>query len=129
MSRIKLVLPALCFLALPAFAILRQDSAFGQDKKPEKPVANGTSARVPFGTLTYTEPGAPPVSVSAKSLIEVRLIQAPYEGLRVELLFQNGDYSLIKPASFQVQRKTDGNSYEVLVTRTDPSGMAFPFVN
>lgn len=128
MTRFKLILPALCLLALPAYTLFHQDPALAQDRKTDKNA--GVSARVSFGALTYTEAGGQtPVTVLAKGLLEVRLLQVPTEGIRLEILYQNGDYSMIKPTSFHFLRKADAGSYEVLVTRADVHGMAFPFVN
>ena len=130
MNRFKLILPALCLIALPAFAVFTQDPGLLQDKKTDKSGGNGVSARVSFGAITYTDAGSQqPVTVLAKGLLEVRLIAIATEGIRLELLYQNGDYSMVKPTSFHFVRKADAGSYEVLVTRTDIHGMAFPFVN
>lgn len=126
MHRIKLLVPALVLLALPALAWRST-----QDKEEKRPQGRpqGTSARVNFAIFTYTDTGGRTTSVQARDLIEVRLLHGQQEHMRLELLYQNGDYSMVDAHAFHLVRKSEAGGSDVVVTRAEPAAIVFPFVN
>ena len=102
-----------------------------QDAKPEA-AADGftSSARVRFAMLQYNDGAGQTQSVAARNIREVRLVKLSDQDLRLELLYHNGDYSLIALGTMHFISKADGMpSEEVLVTRTTSAGIRFPLVN
>jgi hypothetical protein len=115
-------------LAAAAGAIvpLLASFTFQDQTKLQDPFAK--SAKVSFSQLIYTDSSGQQQTILAKNMTSVRLLQVPDDGMRLEILYQNGDYSLIRPQSFHFINRSDASAVEVFVYRSSVNSMAFPFV-
>src|SRR5262245_40871628 len=100
-----------------------------QDPAPQSP-ANSDAAKiepaviVPISELKYrTLHGADRV-LSARTVVEVRLFEDHPHNIRLELIYENGDYSMIDATEFHVLRS--GTTREVKLVRGKLARMRFP---
>lgn len=120
---LQLLLAALVGATLPLLA-----SFTTQDpNKLVDPFAK--SAKVTFSQLVYTDASGASQTIPAKTMTLIRLLQVPDDGLRLEILYENGDYSLIRPQTFHFLTRSDSTSASILVHRSSVASMSFPFVN
>jgi hypothetical protein len=75
--------------------------------------------------LQYTPLHGSPVSVPARNVVEVRLLEDRGEHIRLELVYENGDYSLQTVQGFHLLNNGP-SSREVRLVRGTSSRMRFP---
>jgi len=75
--------------------------------------------------LNYVNLQGVPTSVSARSVVEIRVIEDVAHAIRLELFYENGDYSLVDASAFHLLR-TGGSTREVKLVRGKPARMRFP---
>ena len=109
----KLLLPV---PVLAALAMVPQ----GQAPAPADP-----TAIVPLSELQYVNLQGNLTSVSGRSVVEIRLIEDCADHIRIELIYENGDYSLIAAQSFHLLRNV-GGTREVKIVRSKTPQMRFP---
>lgn len=64
-------------------------------------------------------------TVSARNVVEIRLLDEQQQHIRLELLYDNGDYSLLQVQGFHLLRQGSG-SREVRMVRGRQQRMRFP---
>ncbi|MCK5942411.1 MAG: hypothetical protein KAI24_10610 [Planctomycetes bacterium] len=115
---------SLLFLSLPiaaalAFAPSQSGSQDPQDPKPENIVV------LPISEVQYVDLQGTLKVVPARNVVEVRVFDDQPHSVRLELLYENGDYSLIDAQAMHILRK-NGASRDVRLVRTQRSTMRFP---
>lgn len=115
MKHWKLLLP------IPVVAALAM-APQGQD--PTDTTLNDVVNVVAISELQYVTTHGPTV-VSARNVVEIRLVEDRTEGIRIELYYENGDYSLVDAQAFHLLR-TGQSTREVKLVRSRTSRMRFP---
>jgi hypothetical protein len=93
----------------------------GQDK----PVPDEVTAVVQLSELRYTTPDGNTQAISSRSVVEIRVLTDVPTGIRLELVYDNGDYSMIDAQAFHLLRNA-GSTREVKLVRTKSAQMRFP---
>ena len=75
--------------------------------------------------LNYVNLQGVATSVSARNIVEIRVIEDVPHAIRLELYYENTDYSLIDASAFHLIR-TGGSTREVRLVRGRQSRMRFP---
>jgi len=92
----------------------------GQDK-----TADEITAVVQMSELRYTTPDGASQAVSARNVVEIRVLTDQAPGIRLELLYENGDYSMVDAQAFHLLRNA-GSTREVKLVRGKVAQMRFP---
>ena len=108
-------------LAIPVVAAI---AMVPQGQNPGDPSLADQTHVVAISELQYVTPHGTK-SVSARNVVEIRLLEDVAEGLRLELYYDNGDYSLIDCQAFHLLR-TGQVTREVKLVRGKQSRMRFP---
>ncbi len=96
-----------------------------QDPKPsDAAIADIVMIRT-ISELQYTPLGGASVSVPARSVVEVRYMDDRSDNIRLELVYENGDYSMQTVQGFHLLQNGNG-SREVRLVRGASSRMRFP---
>lgn len=101
-----------------------------QDPKPAAPAAAQSEtdqvAAISISELHYVPlHGGAPTVVPARNIVEIRLLDDRGDHLRLELSYENGDYSLVEAQAFHLLR--NGQSPRpVKLVRGHADGMRFP---
>lgn len=114
MNAWKLLLPLPLVAAL---AMVPQDPQVSAD-------ADATTV-VSISDLQYVSLQGTMTTVSARSVVEIRFLEDHKEHIRLELLYENGDYSLVDAQAFHLLR-SGGSSREVRLVRGKQARMRFP---
>lgn len=124
----KLFQPLLLLPFVAALTMVPQD--------PQPPAAQVPQAAPPGGSepttivtiteLQYLSLQGTPVSVPARNVVEIRLLEEFQQHVRLELLYDNGDYSLLATQGFHLLRNNGGSSREVRLVRGKQANMRFP---
>lgn len=93
----------------------------GQDKQAPDEAA----AVVQLSELRYTTRDGATQAVSARSVVEIRVLTDLAPGIRLELVYDNGDYSMIDAEAFHLLRNV-GSTREVKIVRCKAAQMRFP---
>lgn len=114
-----LLLPVPCIAALIAMA-------------PQNPAATDASVQdvvtiVRMAELQYVNHSGSLTVVPARSVVEVRLHEDVHDTLRLELAYENGDFSVINTSSVNILRQGVGAT-EVRLVRSRSGRMRFPRV-
>lgn len=80
---------------------------------------------VPISELDYVTPQGTTTVVSARNVVEIRLLEDSPHTIRLELFYENGDYSLIDAQAFHLLRNS-GSTREVKLVRGAKARMRFP---
>jgi len=80
---------------------------------------------LPITELQYVNAQGTTQAVSARNVVEIRLLEDHEQAIRLELLYDNGDYSLIDAQSFHILRNS-GTTREVRLVRGKKTRMRFP---
>lgn len=96
-----------------------------QDPKPTETSGADLVTICTIAELQYTPLHGAPVTVPARNVVEVRLLEDAGEHLRLELVYENGDYSLQTVQGFHLIDNGTG-SREVRLVRGPASRMRFP---
>jgi hypothetical protein len=91
----------------------------------EKPAPDETAVVIQMSELRYTTQDGATQAVSARNVVEVRLLTDLAPGIRLELLYDNGDYSMIDAQAFHLLRNA-GGTREVKLVRGKVEQMRFP---
>lgn len=110
-------------LAIAAVAKVPQDPA--TPPAPPPAAATELSAAVTISDLRYVSLSGTATVVPARNIVEIRLIDDRTEHIRLELFFENGDYSLVDAQAFDLLR-TGGSPRPVRLVRGCADGMRFP---
>jgi hypothetical protein len=92
---------------------------------PTPPVQSEAIAGATISELHYINQQGTLTVVAARNLVEVRLIEDRDDHIQLELIYENGDYSLINAQAFHLIRNGTG-SREVRFVRSKPERMRFP---
>lgn len=85
------------------------------------------TARLNFAVLQYTNARGKAVEVPASTITKIWLIADSDGDLRMEIAYENGDFSSLAIGDFHVIRRSNNlASVDVPVVRSDMSGLAFP---
>ncbi len=106
-------------LALAAVAMVPQDPLAADPSLVDQ------TAVTTISELQYINLQGTSTSVAARSVVEIRLLEDAGDHLRLELLYENGDYSLIQAQGFHLLRN-GGTSREVRLVRGKSARMRFP---
>lgn len=113
----KLLLPVPFLFAL---AMVPQNP-----QNPGDPSLADLVSVVQISELNYVNPQGTTTVVSARNVVEIRLIEEIQQGIRLELFYENGDYSLIDAQAFHLLRN-GGSTREVRLVRGKLARMRFP---
>jgi hypothetical protein len=116
-QRWKLAIPV---LAVAAVAMVPQGPATTTD-----PALVDQVLVVPISELQYVSPQGNATVVSGRNIVEIRLVEDVPQGIRLELLYENGDYGLVDAQSFHILRNA-GSTREVRLVRGSKARMRFP---
>lgn len=104
-------------------AMMPQGSQTGED-----PAAKADVIRVlQLSQLQYIDLSGKTVALPGRSMLEVRLIDDAGEHLRLEIFYDNGDYSLIDAQAFHIIRAGQ-DVQEVRFVRTKKERIGFPLL-
>ena len=92
---------------------------------PGDPALVDQVAVVSLSDLQYTNLQGTPTVVSSRNVVEIRLLEDHAQSIRLELIYENGDYSLIDAQSFHLLR-TGNSAREVRLVRGKSTRMRFP---
>ncbi|MHC5064955.1 MAG: hypothetical protein ACYTG5_13395 [Planctomycetota bacterium] len=85
------------------------------------------STRLNFAVLQVTNAAGKATDIPASTISKIWLIADSDGDLRMELSYENGDYSSLELHDFHIIRRSSNlASVDVPVVRTDMSGLAFP---
>jgi hypothetical protein len=118
----KLMLPVV--LVLAAVAMVPQDPQTPTPQHADAALADQVAV-ITMSELKYMDLQGVAVCVPARSVIEIRLVEDRPEHIRLELIYENGDYSLINAQSFHLLRNGQ-TPREVRLVRSQQSRMRFP---
>ena len=116
---------SLLLLSLPlaaALAFVPQDPRGAQDPQPAA-AENGVVASL--SEMQYIDLQGKTVVVSARNVVEIRVFDDHPQHLRLELVYDNGDYSLIDAQALHLLRN-GSSTREVRLVRSGRDGMRFP---
>lgn len=117
----KLLLPVP--LALGLLAMMPQGTQGSEDAAVRADVQHALQ----LSQLQYIDLSGKTVALAARNMLEVRLIDNAGEHLRLEIFYENGDYSLIDVQGFHVIRAGQ-DVQEVRFTRTKKERLIFPML-
>ena len=83
------------------------------------------SAVASISELQYVSLQGTLQTVSARAVVEIRLIEDDARHVRLELLYENGDYSLVDAQAFHLLRNGP-SAREVRLVRSKHARMRFP---
>ena len=115
----------LLFLSIPiaaALAFAPTPSVTTQDPQEPKPENIKVTS---ISELRYIDQQGVEKTVPAANVVEIRVFDDHAHSVRLELLYENGDYSLIDAQAMHVLRK-NGSTRDVRLVRTQRSKMRFP---
>lgn len=92
---------------------------------PGDPSLTDIVSVIPISELNYVNPQGNTTVVNARNVIEIRLLEDVPHGIRLELFYENGDYSLIDAQAFHLLRN-GGSTREVKLVRGKQARMRFP---
>ena len=117
----------LLYLSIPLAAALALSPAPSlQSQDPQNPEAENVKV-MPISALSYTTANGVQQIIRAEKIVEIRLFDDHSDSVRIELLYENGDYSLIDAQQFNIMRRT-GSPRDVRLVRTQRSKMRFPWL-
>ncbi len=91
---------------------------------PDTAVADVTQ-NVTIAELNYINLQGAPTSVSARNVVEIRVIEDVGQAIRLELYYENNDYSLLDVQGFHLLRNGSATR-EVRLVRGKQLRMRFP---
>lgn len=96
-----------------------------QGQNPGNPSLNDSTHVIAMSELQYITRSGKEVQVSARNVVEIRLLEDFSEAIRLELYYDNGDYSLIDAQAFHLLRNGQ-STREVKIARGTSARMRFP---
>ncbi len=117
----------LLYLSIPVAAALAFSPAPSlQSQDPQNPAEENIKV-MPISALQYVTASGERQTVRAENIVEIRVFEDHSDSVRIELLYENGDYSLIDAQSMHIMRRT-GAPRDVRLVRTQRSKMRFPWL-
>lgn len=116
----KLLLPVPFLLALVAMVPQGPGSSGASDAAKDE-----ITAQIRFAELQYVDRAGQTHAVPSRNILLLRLMEDVPEGLRLEIYYENGDYSLIDVQGFHLLRQ-GRDVQEVKLARTRRDRMLFP---
>lgn len=117
----------LLYLSIPVAAALAFSPAPSlQSQDPQKSAEENIKV-MPISALQYVTASGERQTVRAENIVEIRVFEDHSDSVRIELLYENGDYSLIDAQSMHIMRRT-GAPRDVRLVRTQRSKMRFPWL-
>lgn len=117
----------LLYLSIPLAAALALSPAPSRPSQdPQNPDAENIKV-MPISALSYMTANGERQIIRAEKIVEIRLFDDHSHSVRIELLYENGDYSLIDAQQFNIMRRT-GSPRDVRLVRTQRSKMRFPWL-
>lgn len=118
----KLTLLLLVPVALTTLAMVPS-----QPQRPTEPAQDEQVSMVRFSNLAYENLQGTERNVMATLIKELRLLEteASSGNLRLEILYENGDYSLLEVQGFHLLRE-GGNTHDVRLVRSPAKAMRLP---
>ncbi len=110
--------------AVPVVAALAMAPQLQQGEGAADPAADQAHV-VSLSELQYTTLSGEVARISARNLVEMRLIEDHAQCIRLELYYENTDYSLVDVQGFQLLRKGQ-MTREVRLVRGKKQNMRFP---
>jgi hypothetical protein len=108
--------------AIPVVAAIAMAPQDPQSSDPA--IADVVTVRT-ISELQYTPLGGTSVSVPARSVVEIRYMDDRSDNIRLELVYENGDYSMQTVQGFHLLQNGSGGR-EVRLVRGAASRMRFP---
>ena len=115
---------SLLFLSVPIAAALALAPPRSASQDPQDPKAENIVV-MPIASVQYVDMQGKVKTVPATNVVEVRVFDDHAESVRLELLYDNGDYSLIDAQTMHLLRK-NGTTRDVRLVRTQREMMRFP---
>ena len=94
-------------------------------QNPGDPSLVDATSVVAISELDYVNQQGATTVVSARNVVEIRLVEDAQHAIRLELFYENGDYSLIDAQAFHLLRN-GGSTREVRLVRGNKARMRFP---
>lgn len=94
-------------------------------QQPGDPSLADVASVITLSELNYVTPQGTTSVVSARNVVEIRLVEDVVDRIRLELYYENGDYSLIDAQAFHLLRN-GGSTREVKLVRGKQARMRFP---
>lgn len=117
----------LLYLSIPVAAALAFSPAPSlPSQDPQNPAEENIKV-MPISALQYVTASGERQTVRAENIVEIRVFEDHSDSVRIELLYENGDYSLIDAQSMHIMRRT-GAPRDVRLVRTQRSKMRFPWL-
>ena len=118
---------SLLFLSLPiAAALAFVPNQSRQDPKPVDPNQPIESTSViSLSKLQVQDMQGVVTNFPARNVVEIRMFDGMTDHIRLELLYENGDYTLMDVQAMHLLRN-DGSTRDVKLIRTEASQMRFP---
>ncbi len=118
---------SLLFLSLPiaaALAFVPNQSA--QDPKPVDPnKPEELTSVISLSKLQVKDMQGLVTNFPARNVVEIRMFDGMTDHIRLELLYENGDYTLMDVQAMHLLRN-DGSTRDVKLIRTKANRMRFP---
>lgn len=95
-----------------------------QGQNPQEPPPDLVQV-LSIAELNYISQQGVMTTVPARNVVEIRVIEDVAHAIRLELYYENGDYSLIDAAAFHLIR-AGGGAREVRLVRGKQARMRFP---
>jgi hypothetical protein len=115
-------------LAIATVAMVPQDPAASPAPTPAPAPAAAAaelSAAVSISDLQYVGLNGTVTVVPARNIVEIRLLDDRTSHIRLELFYENGDYSLVDAQAFHLLR-SGASPRPVKLVRGVADGMRFP---
>lgn len=96
-----------------------------QDPQATDPALADQASVTSISELQYITLQGTPNVVPARSVVEIRFIEDHADHIRLELMYENGDYSLIDAQGFHLLRN-GASAREVRLVRGKQARMRFP---
>ena len=109
-------------LTIPVIAAL---AMVPQDPQSPDPSLADQASVASISELEYVNLQGTANVVSARNVVEIRLVEDHTQHIRLELLYENGDYSLIDAQGFHLLRNGP-SAREVRLVRGRQARMRFP---
>ncbi|HIE68881.1 MAG TPA: hypothetical protein EYP98_01270 [Planctomycetes bacterium] len=117
---------ALLILLLPIVAALAFVPAKQDPQKPKDAAAATEVVTVlSISELHYVTLQGKTMKVPARNVVEIRMFDGQNDHIRLELLYDNGEYSLIDAQAMHLLR-SGGGKRDVRLIRTTGTSMRFP---
>lgn len=114
-----------CWKLLFAVPVVAALAMVPQGQDPGGLAPNEVSQIVTISELQYVDHQGAKISINARNVVEIRLLEDVSERIRLELYYENQDYSLIDAQAFHLLR-TGQSTREVKLVRGLQSTMRFP---